>query len=224
VKPMNTNRLCLTECVVNSDEYLDGLEKISDRERDYSNISLHDSIVSWLTYQASYYFATGKEPGRLGSAHPNIVPYEAFRCKDRDLVFAIGNDHQWTNFCSATGQERSLADRRFSTNPSRVKNRRLLIPVLQRMFRRKQAKEWHRILVLAKVPAVSVSSIRDIVRDPQVHNRRMIIRSDGDVRRLGSPMKFYHTEPKRTTSAAPQLGQHTSEILAWLGNSHAADR
>src|SRR2546428_13323425 len=117
---MNTNRLCLTECVVNSDEYLDGLEKISDRERDYSNISLHDSIVSGLTYQASYYSATDKEPGRLGSAHPNIVPYEAFRCKDRDLLFSIGNDHQWTIFSSATRQASSLSDRTFSGDPSRL--------------------------------------------------------------------------------------------------------
>src|SRR5713226_3541919 len=119
---------------------------------DYIDLSLHDSIVSWLTYLASYYFATGKEPQRLGSAHPSIIPYQAFRCKDKDLVLAIGNDRQWANFCHATGQERLLADRRFSTNPSRVKNRKALIPVLQRMFRRKKAEEWHRILAQAKVP------------------------------------------------------------------------
>src|SRR3989441_9569927 len=123
---------------------------------DYIDLSLHDSIVSWLTYLASYYFATGKEPERLGSAHPSIVPYQAFRCKDRDLVLAIGNDRQWASFCQAAGLERLLADRRFSTNPSRVRNRQLLIPVLQRVFRRKNAKEWQRILVQAKVPATSV--------------------------------------------------------------------
>src|SRR2546428_2815019 len=98
---------------------------------DYIDLSLHDSIVSWLTYLASYYFAPGKEPQRLGSAHPSIVPYQAFRCKDKDLVVAIGNDSQWTNFCRATGQERLLADRRFSTNPLRVKNRQPLIPGLE---------------------------------------------------------------------------------------------
>ncbi|HZY47562.1 MAG TPA: CoA transferase, partial [Candidatus Bathyarchaeia archaeon] len=58
---------------------------------DYIDILLHDAIVSWLTYLASYYFATGKEPRRFGSAHPSIVPYQAFRCRDRDLVLAIGN-------------------------------------------------------------------------------------------------------------------------------------
>jgi crotonobetainyl-CoA:carnitine CoA-transferase CaiB-like acyl-CoA transferase len=185
---------------------------------DYIDLSLHDSIVSWLTYLASYYFATGKEPQRLGSAHPSIVPYQAFRCKDKDLVLAVGNDHQWRNFCQATGQERLLANNRFSTNPSRVKNRRVLIPVLQRMFRQRKAKEWQQILVQAKVPATPVLSIRDVVRDPQVRNRRMTIRSDGDVPRLGLPMRFYKTKPKKTTPA-PQLGQHTTEILAELGHS-----
>jgi len=185
---------------------------------DYIDLSLHDSIVSWLTYLASYYFATGKEPQRLGSAHPSIVPYQTFRCKDEDLVLAIGNDHQWTKFCRATGQERLLADRRFSTNPLRVKNRQLLIPVLERMFRRRKAKEWLRIIAQAKVPVTPVFSIRDVVRDPQVRTRRMIIRSKGGIPRLGSPMRFDRTKPKRTESA-PQLGEHTTEILSEIGFS-----
>src|SRR2546425_3093404 len=116
---------------------------------DYVDLSLHDSIVSWLTYLASYYFATGKEPERRDSAHPSIVPYQAFRCKDKDLVLAIGNDHQWKNFCHATGLAKLIVDRRFSTNPSRVRNRQVLIPILERMFRRREAKEWQQILVQA---------------------------------------------------------------------------
>jgi len=183
---------------------------------DYIDLSLHDSIVSWLTYLASYYFATGKEPQRLGSAHPSIVPYQAFRCKDKDLVLAIGNDHQWRNFCQATGQERLLADNRFSTNPSRVKNRQFLIPVLQRMFRQRKAKEWQQILVQAKVPATPVLSIRDVVRDPHVRNRRMILSSTGGFPSLGSPMRFHATRSMKKTSS-PKLGQHTTDILAELG-------
>ena len=185
---------------------------------DYIDLSLHDSIVSWLTYQASYYFATGNEPQRLGSAHPSIVPYQAFRCKDKYLALAIGNDHQWTNFCHATGQERLLADRRFFTNPLRVRNRRLLIPVLERMFRRKTAKEWYRILARATVPATPVFSIRDVAQDSHVRHRGMILRSEADAPHLGSPMRFYQTKPKKTTPAS-QLGQHTKKILKELSSS-----
>src|SRR5436853_309072 len=179
---------------------------------DYIDLSLHDSIVSWLTYQASYYFATDKEPQRLGSAHPSIVPYQAFRCKDEDLVLAIGNDHQWENFCRAAGLERFFSDGRFSTNPSRVKNGHLLIPVLQRMFRRRDAKEWQTILDKAKVPVAPVFGIRDVMHDPHVRNRKMIVGSKRNASHLGSPMRFYRTSQKETTSA-PQLGQHTREIL-----------
>jgi len=178
----------------------------------YVDLSLHDSIVSWLTYLASYYFATGKEPQRLGSAHPSIVPYQAFRCKDKYLVLAIGNDHQWENFCRAAGLERFFSDGRFSTNPSRVKNGHLLIPVLQRMFRRRDAKEWQTILDKAKVPVAPVFGIRDVMHDPHVRNRKMIVGSKRNASHLGSPMRFYRTSQKETTSA-PQLGQHTREIL-----------
>jgi formyl-CoA transferase/CoA:oxalate CoA-transferase len=179
---------------------------------DYIDLSLHDSIVSWLTYLASYHFATGKEPERLGSAHPSIVPYQAFRCKDKDLVLAVGNDRQWTNFCHATGLERLITDRRFSTNPARVKNRLLLIPVLQRVFRRRVAKEWQNILDQAEVPVAPVLGIRDVMHDPQVRIRKMIVGSNRDAQRLGSPMRFYKTKPSKTRFA-PRLGQHTTEVL-----------
>jgi formyl-CoA transferase/CoA:oxalate CoA-transferase len=185
---------------------------------DYIDLSLYDSIVSWLTYLASYYFATGKEPQRLGSAHPSIVPYQAFRCKDKYLVLAIGNDNQWVNFCIGTGLEELLADRRFSTNPSRVKNRQFLIPVLKRMFRRRRAEEWQRILVQAQVPATPVFNIRDTARDPQVLNRKMVMTSKGDAPHLGSPMRFYKTKTK-SSSAAPRLGEHTMEMLAEFRDS-----
>ncbi|TMI11430.1 CoA transferase [Candidatus Bathyarchaeota archaeon] len=182
---------------------------------DYIDLSLYDSIVSWLTYLSSYYFATGKEPQRLGSAHPSIVPYQAFRCEDQDLVLATGNDNQWMNFCHATGQKRLLSDRRFSTNPLRVKNRQLLVPVLNRVFRKRKARDWQRILVQAHVPATLIFSIRDVARDPQVRKRRMIVGLKGEGLHLESPMRFYKTKTKKT-APAPQLGQHTREILAGL--------
>jgi crotonobetainyl-CoA:carnitine CoA-transferase CaiB-like acyl-CoA transferase len=185
---------------------------------DYIDLSLHDSIVSWLTYLASYYFATGQEPQRLGSAHPSIVPYQAFKCKDRYLVLAVGNDRQWRNFCQATGQERLLVDGRFSTNPLRVRNRQFLIPVLERMFRRKKAKEWYRILAQANVPAAPVFGIRDVVQDSQVRHRRMITSSERKVPRLGSPIIFNTTRRKRAM-LAPRLGEHSAEILSELGHS-----
>src|SRR5439155_12215437 len=90
---------------------------------DYIDIALYDSIVSWLTYLASYYFAAGRQPPRMGSAHPSIVPYQAFNCKDRELIVAVGNDRQWQALCHALGLEKLANLKEFSTNPQRVRNR-----------------------------------------------------------------------------------------------------
>ena len=136
---------------------------------DYIDIALYDSIVSWLTYQASYFFATGKEPEKMGSAHPSIVPYQAFKCKDdKYLVLAIGNDQQWKNFCTAIGRERLFEDSRFSTNPSRVRNRKILIPRLQRILSRRTARDWERTLIQMNVPATTVFELRDVMRNPHL--------------------------------------------------------
>ena len=183
---------------------------------DYIDIALYDSIVSWLTYQASCYFATGKKPERMGSAHPSIVPYQAFKCKDQDLVVAIGNNHQWANFCRATGLNGLFLDRRFATNPSRVRNRRFLIPFLERMFRRRKASFWLSVLDQASVPATLVWSIQEVARDPHLGRRRMMTRSGGHVPHLGSPMRFYSRGSKKT-APAPRLGQNSTEILAERG-------
>src|SRR5213594_5246260 len=82
---------------------------------DYVDVSLLDSIVSWQTYNAAFFFATGKQPERLGSAHPSIVPYQAFICRDGSLVVAVCNDEQWKALCTALGQGRFLGDKRFSS-------------------------------------------------------------------------------------------------------------
>src|SRR5260370_19872595 len=86
---------------------------------DYVDVSLLDSIVSWLTYNAAFFFATGKQPERLGSSHPSIVPYQSFSCRDGSIVVAGGNDEQWKALCTAMGQDKFLGDKRFYTNPLR---------------------------------------------------------------------------------------------------------
>ena len=160
---------------------------------DYIDIALYDSIVSWLTYQASCYFATGKEPEKMGSAHPSIVPYQAFKCKDDYLIVAVGNDQQWKNLCKATGLEKLEEDVRFSSNVLRVKNRRSLLPVLQRTLKTRSAKTWERTLMRANVPVTRILDLRDAIRNQQTHARKMSNRSRREGAHLGSPMKFYNS-------------------------------
>src|SRR2546422_6921661 len=113
---------------------------------DYIDIALYDSIVSWLTYLASYYFATGRQPPRMGSAHPSIVQYQAFNCRDRELIVAVGNDAQWQALCHALGLEKLANLKEFSTNPQRVSNRQALIPILSRRLKSRKASYWNRLL------------------------------------------------------------------------------
>jgi crotonobetainyl-CoA:carnitine CoA-transferase CaiB-like acyl-CoA transferase len=146
------------------------------------------------------------------ATHPSVVPYQAFRYKDKDIVVAIGNDQQGTSFCQATGLQRLQADRKFSTNQARVKNRHLRTPVLQRMFHRRTAKEWEKILDQARVPATTVFSTRDLIRDPHIRYRRMIVGSN-HASLIGSPMRLNKTKSKGATMAPP-LGENSREILA----------
>lgn len=107
------------------------------------DISLLDSTVSWMTYMAANYFATGIVPKRLGSAHPNIVPYQCFKaCDGKYLTVAVGNDKIWKNFCEALRLENLAENPKFATNPKRVENRDELIPILEKAFLSKTRDEW----------------------------------------------------------------------------------
>ncbi len=185
---------------------------------DYVDISLFDSIVSWLTYNSTFYFATGKQPGRLGSAHPSIVPYQAFRCKDRFLVVAVGNDRQWRGLCEAMGLKKILANGRFSTNPLRVRYRQLLIPILARQFRKRTVDYWCKLLGNYNVPAAPVYDLSGVAGDLHLARRRMIIGRSA-FPHLGSPMKF--SSPAPESQPPPRLGQDSEEILRSLGYSRS---
>ncbi len=190
---------------------------------EYIDISLYDSIVSWLTYLASYYFATGKEPQRMGSAHPSIVPYQAFNCRDGYLIVAVGNDQHWQTFCKTVGLNGLLKDDRLKTNPGRVRNRETLIPVVSKLLKTRKVAYWNKLLARGGVPAAPVYRIRDVVRDAQVKRRGLFEDSKSRFPQLASPMRFLNGE-RRRSSAAPSLGQHTREILRKLGYSERSIR
>ena len=185
---------------------------------EYIDISLYDSIVSWISYLATYYFATGKEPERMGSAHPSIVPYQAFDCKDRELIIAVGNDSQWQALCRTLGLERLLDKKRFRTNPDRVQNRKKLIPILSRRLRSRTASYWSRALNQNGVPSAPVYRIADMVKDPQVKYRGLFKSVKYDLPQLTSPMRF-NDENKGASNPAPKLGEDTRKVLQELGYS-----
>jgi crotonobetainyl-CoA:carnitine CoA-transferase CaiB-like acyl-CoA transferase len=180
--------------------------------------ALMDGQVSWLTYAAGIFFATGENPGRLGSAHPSIVPYQAFATADGYLNVAVGSEAIWGRFCEVIDPDLAR-DPRYRTNPDRVAHRRELIGYLETIFSGKTTEEWTQRLGRAGIPHGPILTMADVFRHPQVLHRHMLVELDhptaGSIKQTGVPVKLSET-PARIRSAPPTLGQHTEAILREL--------
>lgn len=186
------------------------------------DVSLLDGQISWLTYVAGGYFATGDIPRRYGSAHPTIVPYQALKVADGHLMCAVGNDGLWKKFTAAIGRPELADDPRFLTNSDRVVNRDVLIPLLEEHLCTRSGDEWAKLLDDAGVPAGPINTVDAALAHPQVLARDMVAEVDhpvaGPLKVLGSPVKLSES-PASVRDAPPTLGQHTDEVLATLGLS-----
>ncbi|MEM3615278.1 MAG: CaiB/BaiF CoA-transferase family protein [Candidatus Methanomethylicia archaeon] len=181
------------------------------------DISLLDTAVSWLTYMAMNYFATGENPKRMGSAHPSIVPYQCFEDMDgRYFAVAIGNDEHWRKLCKAIGREEWINDERYATNPNRVKNRDKIIMKLSEIFKTNKRDYWIKLLMDNSCPCAPVNELSEILSNPQVIHREMVTEIEhpkiGRIKQLGTPIKYMKT-PLKIENPPPLLSQHTEEIL-----------
>jgi len=188
------------------------------------DVSLLDGQVAWLTYVAGKYFATGITPGRHGSAHESLTPYQVLRTADAPLMVAVGSDGLWRRFAEAIGRADLAGDPRFATNPDRVRNRDTLIPLITEALSGRSCAEWTERLSEAGVPAGPVNTVPAALAHPQVAAREMVTEIEhpvaGTVRMLGSPIKL-SAQPAAIRRPPPVLGQHTAEILAEAGYSAA---
>ncbi len=180
------------------------------------DISLLDSQVAWLANVASNYLISGDKPVRFGNAHPNIVPYQTFKARDGYFALGIGNDNQWRQFCEKTGRLEWADDVRFKTNAQRVHHRAELIPLLDDLFVQADIAHWLAILGEMGVPCGPINTIDQVLNDPQVQAREMVMQvehsSEGMVRMVASPLKI-PTAPPVVRLPPPTLGQHTAQIL-----------
>jgi crotonobetainyl-CoA:carnitine CoA-transferase CaiB-like acyl-CoA transferase len=188
------------------------------------DISLVDGQIAWLTYVAGKYFATGVTPGRYGSAHESLAPYQVFPTADDPLMIAVGSDGLWRRFAAATGLDELADDPRYATNPDRVRHRDTLIPRITKALAARGCAEWTDRLNAAGVPAGPVNTVPAALGQPQVAAREMVAEIEhpvaGTLKTLGSPLKL-SAQPTSIRCPPPVLGQHTDEILAEAGYTAA---
>lgn len=195
------------------------------KHRDQTNqgqqidLALLDCQVAWLYNQGVNYFLDGKVPGRLGTGHPNIVPYQVFEAADGHIILGAANEVAFKRFCEFSGNAAMLDDDRFRTNADRVRNRAATNAEVQTIIGAKPADYWVEELSRLKITCSRVNTIDKVFEDPQVQARRMTMEmnhplgGDDPVRLIASPIRLSET-PVSYRHAPPTLGQHTDEILA----------
>jgi crotonobetainyl-CoA:carnitine CoA-transferase CaiB-like acyl-CoA transferase len=186
----------------------------------FIDVGMLDSVASLLTYQAGLFFADGTEPRRMGNRHPTIAPYDTFPTADGEFVLAVGNDEQWQRLCAVMKLDTLASDERFTTNKARVLHYDILGPLLIGVFRTLTRDECIRLLLDAGVPCGAVRTIPEVMADPQLAARDMIVPlqhgTAGTIRVLGIPPKLSDT-PGEIRTPPPMLGEQTDAILRELG-------
>lgn len=191
-------------------------------EGQHLDMALLDTQVAMLANLGANYLVSGKAPGRAGNAHQNIVPYQVFEVapaadgsKDH-VILAVGNDGQFAKFCQVAGRPEIASDPRFAKNQDRVRNRAVLVPLLEEVMRTRRKYDWLPALEAAKVPCGAINNLAEVFADPQVRGRGMVHRWEhplaGALDLVASPLKLSGT-PVRTDIPPPLLGQHTEQVL-----------
>ena len=183
----------------------------------YIDIGMMDTTVAMLA-NAGMNYLHGDMLGRLGNAHPNIVPYQPFQTADGYIIVAIGNDSQFGRFCELADRTDLSADPEFATNAARVRNREALVPILNDVFAARTSAEWLSGLEEQKIGCGPINNLQQVFDDPHVKAREMVINMEHSLAGkkgadlIASPMRFSET-PVTYRHAPPLVGQHTEEVL-----------
>jgi len=185
------------------------------------DMALFDVQVGLLANQASNYLISGNVPQRMGSAHPNIAPYQSFATKDGHLLLAVGNDGQFAKFCKVAGQPGLAEDSRFATNAQRVLNRADLIPLVANWMAQKTTAEWETYLGREAVPCGPINDIGEVFAQDQIEARGLKLELPhpaSETVPMAAPPLRMNGQINHGETAPPQLGQHTHEVLSSILN------
>jgi crotonobetainyl-CoA:carnitine CoA-transferase CaiB-like acyl-CoA transferase len=177
-------------------------------------VPLFEATLSWLANRGQEYLISGEDKGRMGNAHPTIVPYQTFDACDKPMAVAVGNDAQFARLCKVLSREDLAEDTRYATNPARVANREELVEILQKEFFNRTADEWVEKIREAGVPCGPVNTLADVFSDEHVLSSGILQTVEhpaaGLLKMLASPMLIDGERPP-IRRPPPTLGQHTEE-------------
>ena len=188
----------------------------------FIDMALFDSQLTWLANAGSSYLNASVSPERWGNAHPNIVPYEAYRgSDDKYFVVGVGTEALWKRFARVMNIQDGIGrDERFATNTLRIKHRETLVPLLQNIIQQKRAAAWLEQFAQADIPAAPINTIAEAVEDVQTRARSLIVQLEhptiGTAKSIANPIRFSNA-PASYRLPPPLLGEHTSTILQSLG-------
>lgn len=180
------------------------------------DLSLLETQIAALINIASSYLNAGEIPGKWGTAHVNIVPYQAFRMKDGFMIIGAANDRLWVKLCEAIGLPEVARDPTYATNAQRVEHRAEIVRLLEARLATKTRTEWEAILAPLGIPCGPINRMDEVFADPQVQHLQMVLEAEhpqaGTIRMVRNPVSFSRT-PVDLRQVPPRLGEHTEEVF-----------
>lgn len=189
------------------------------------DVSLFDTAIGMLTYVGTWHLNEGWEPKRMPhSAHPSLVPFQAFEAKDGWLIVGCAKEKFWRRLTDVIGRPDLAADARFATFADRDRNRAELLPVLDAIIRTRTVREWLEAMEGGGVPCAPIHSIAEALDDEHTAARGMIAHTEhpryGRMRSIASPVRV-GSRPAEETPRGPLLGEHTETVLREIGYDDA---
>lgn len=191
------------------------LHKKSTGEGQHIDIGLLDVGVASMANIGSAYLGAGVVSKRNGGVHPSVMPSQVFECADGHVIVAAANDSQFRKLCEAAGRAEIARDERFATNSARVRNRALVTPLLEQIFRSRPVAYWGDTLAAVGVSCGPIHSIDHVFDDPQVRARGSVVEVPyapaGTLKVMASPIRMSATPVVH--GVPPLLGEHNREVL-----------
>ena len=192
-----------------------------DREKTgkgmYIDVSMLDCQIAILENAIARYLSKNEIPKPMGSRHPSIAPFEAFKTKNSYIIIAAGNDKLFENLCNALNLNELVNNDKFKSNSLRSENMDILKKIIEEKLSENNTEVWVNKFEELKIPCGPIYNIKEAVENPQIESRNMIVKAFhkviGDFKLAGNPIKMSTYKDEKTRGNIPDLDEHREKIL-----------